>query len=172
MGDDQTKSESLGAPADGREDERLEDLLVAQSVEIKKERVQVSEEVGKVVRKHEYLALKPSSACEENEGPGEPHSVTLQTAADGISHADQGGKLFFQAEVGLDPETTQVAARHFVRLPMMVQHQRGATTRSTDQGGKYLFHAEGGVNPKKLLKTEEMEKNYHGRRRRTCEHDR
>ena len=45
--------------------------------------------------------------------------------ADGTSHADQGGIFDFQAEVGMDLETAQVAARHFVRLPK----QRGASNK-------------------------------------------
>ena len=56
-----------------------------------------------MVPKSESLALKSPSACEGMEGPGEAHPVTRQTAADGISQADHGGNLFFQAEVGIDP---------------------------------------------------------------------
>ena len=69
--------------------------------------------------------------------PGEPHPVTQHTTAvDGVSHADctgspdRGGNYFFQAEVGMDLETTQVAARHFVKLAMFWQ-QRGAQIGET-----------------------------------------
>ena len=120
--------------------------LVAQSDEIQLKRAQVSEEESKVAPKRECLALKLPSACEGMGGPGEPHPVTLQTAAGGISHAGQRGKFFFQAEVGMNPETTQVTARNFVRLPIGRQ-QQGATARSTDQGGNCHFQAEFGLNP-------------------------
>ena len=53
--------------------------------------------------------------------------------ADGTLRADQGEKIIFQAEVGMELETVQVASRHFVRLPIDRQ-QRGATAKSTDRG--------------------------------------
>ena len=53
--------------------------------------------------------------------------------ADGTLHADQGENIIFQAEVGMELETVQVAARHFLRLPID-QQQRGVTTKSTDRG--------------------------------------
>ena len=55
-----------------------------------------------------------------------------KVVADGILHPDQGGNFFFQAEVEMDLETIQVAARHFVLE--MVRQRRGATARSIDQG--------------------------------------
>ena len=62
------------------------------------ERAQVSEEEGKVVSMRECLALKSPLPCEEMEGPREPHLVTPETAANGISHVDQGVNFFFQAD--------------------------------------------------------------------------
>ena len=64
-------------------------------------------------------------------GPGEPHPVTQQiTATDGVLHADctkssNRGRFVFQVKIGMDLETTHVAARHFVKLAMFWQ-QRGA----------------------------------------------
>ena len=55
-----------------------------------------------------------------------------KVVAESTSHVDQGGKFVFQAEAGMDLETAQVAARHFVILPIDRQ-QRKATTRSTDR---------------------------------------
>ena len=43
----------------------------------------------------------------------------------------------------MDLETSQVAARHFVRLPID-QQQRGAAVRSTDRGGNYPIQADFG----------------------------
>ena len=43
--------------------------------------------------------------------------------ADGISHAGQGNCFVFQTEVGVDLETSQVAARHFLKLAMFRQQQ-------------------------------------------------
>ena len=106
LGDDQTDSASLGAQADGRNEEQLETSLVVQPDDMTGKhrdgeknplkRAQFSEEEGKVVPKCECLALKSPSACEGMNGPGEPHSVTQQTTvADGISHPDQGGFFCF-----------------------------------------------------------------------------
>ena len=87
------------------------------------ERAQFSEERGKVVPKRAFLVLKPLSACKGLEGPGEPHSVMLQTAAEGVLHADQGGNFAFQENVGGNPETIpQVTARQVARLPMSRHH--------------------------------------------------
>ena len=125
MGDDQTDSASLGAQTDRRKEEQLETSLLAVQPDdmAGKHRAgeqnpldlaQFLEEEDKVVSKCECLALKPPSACEGMEGPGEPHSATQQTtAADGVSYAgctrspDQGGHFFCQAEVGMDLETTK-----------------------------------------------------------------
>ena len=63
--------------------------------------------------------------------------------ANGTSHADQGEKIGFQAEVRMDLETPQVAARHFVRLSIDRQ-QRGATAKSTGRGGDYPIRADFG----------------------------
>ena len=55
--------------------------------------------------KRECPALKPPSACEGMEGSGQLHSVTPQTAVDGVSHAvcrrspDQGD-FFFKSRLG------------------------------------------------------------------------
>ena len=149
LGDDQTASAFLGEQANGRKGEQLETSLAVQpdgmmgkhrdGEQNPLERAQVSEEVGKVVFKRECLALKLPSSCEGMEGHEEPHPVTPGTAANGISHANQGGSFFFLAGVGIYLKATQVAARHFVRLSMMVRRQRGATARNTDQGRKYLL---------------------------------
>ena len=48
----------------------------------------------------------------------------------------------------MDCEATQVAARHFVRLPIDRQ-QQGATARSPDYGGKYFLQANVWVNDEK-----------------------
>ena len=95
LGDDQTKSASLGAHADGRKEGQLETPLVKQSNDITGkhrdgeqhplEPALVSEEEGKVVSKCERQGLKSPSACEGMEGPGEPQQTT---AVDDFSHAD------------------------------------------------------------------------------------
>ena len=121
-------------------------LHVATPKEIQLELAYFLEEEDKVVTKRECLALKSPSACKGLEGARESHPVTLHFAVDGILHADQEGNPFFQAEVGMDPETTHVTARHFVRLPMMVRQQQETTARGTNQGRNYPFQAEVGVN--------------------------
>ena len=149
LGDDQTESASLGGQTDRQKGEQFKTSFTVQPDNMMGkyrdgeqnplERAQGSEEEGKVVSKRECLAPKSPSSCEEMGGSGESRPVTPETAANGISHADQRGIFFFQAEVGMDLKTTQAAARHFVRLPMIVRQQRGATARSTDQGGKCLL---------------------------------
>ena len=57
-----------------------------------------------------------------------------KVVGDGASYVDQGEKIVFQTEVGMDRETSQAAARRFVRLPIDRQ-QRGATGGSTDSEG-------------------------------------
>ena len=52
----------------------------------------------------------------------------------------------------MDLETAQVAARHFVTLPIDRQHL-GATARSTDQGGKCLLQADAAMNDEKTTTT-------------------
>ena len=105
LGDDQTGTASLGLQqADEREKEQLETSLAAQPDDTTgehrdgeqnpPERAQVSEEEGKVVSKRECLALKSPSACGRMEGPGEPHPLTPETAANGIWHADQEEEFF------------------------------------------------------------------------------
>ena len=69
LGDNQTKSESLGAPADELKEEQLEISLVEQYEEIQLDRAQVSEEEGKVVPKRECPALKLPLACKGLERP-------------------------------------------------------------------------------------------------------
>ena len=105
-------------------------------------------EEGKEVPKRECLVLKSQSTCGGMARPGELHSVALQTAVGGISHADQVRNCFSQAKVKMDLETTQqVAARHFVKLAIFRQ-QRGTTRRSTDKEENYPIQANVGGNPK------------------------
>ena len=70
--------------------------------------------------REEEQVLKSQSAFKGLEGPGEPHPVTPQTTADGISHVNQEGNNLFQAdfEVNPEPTTTQVTVRQVSRLPM------------------------------------------------------
>ena len=95
LGDHRTESASFEGQADGRKGEQLETSFAVQpdNVMVKHrdgeqnplERAQVSEEEGKVVFKRECLALKSPSSFEGMEGPAEPHPVTPETAANGIS---------------------------------------------------------------------------------------
>ena len=55
---------------------------------------------------------------------------------------ESGGNFFFQAEVGMDLETTQVTALRFVKLAMFRQ-QREKTARSTNRP----IQADFGGNP-------------------------
>ena len=66
-----------------------------------------------------------------------------KVVADGTPHADQGEKNVFQTEVGMDLETSRVAARHFVNLAMFRQ-QQGATVKK----GDYAVQADFRGNPK------------------------
>ena len=98
--DNQTKSSSFGAQADGRNEEQLETSLKVQS--------------GGMTGKHrggEHNPLERPQASEEED----------KVVVDGSSHASQGD-LLFRADVGKDSETAQVTARHFVRLPIDRQH--------------------------------------------------
>ena len=54
----------------------------------------------------ECLVRKSQSTCEGMASPGESHSVALQTAVGGISHADQVRNCFSQAKVRMDLEIT------------------------------------------------------------------
>ena len=56
-----------------------------------------------------------------------------EVVADGISHADQRENFVFQVEIEMGLETSQVAVRHFVSLPIDRQ-QRRTTSRSIDRG--------------------------------------
>ena len=56
--------------------------------------------------------------------------------ANGTSHADQGGDFVFQTEVGMDLETSQVAALHF---DLAMFRQQGTTAKSTDRRETTLF---------------------------------
>ena len=86
--------------------------------EIPLERAQFSEERGKVVPKRAFPVLKSLSAWKGLEGPREPHSVMLQTAAEGALHADQEENFVFQENVRGNPETIPlVIVRQVVRLP-------------------------------------------------------
>ena len=58
-----------------------------------------------------------------------------KVVADRTSSTDQERDFVFQAEVGKDPETSQVTAHHFT-LPVCLQ-QREVTTRSTAKRGDY-----------------------------------
>ena len=69
-----------------------------------------------------------------------------KVVADGTSHADKGGGSVFQTEVGMDLETSQVAARHFESA--MFRQQQGTTAKSADREGDYLIEADFGGNPK------------------------
>ena len=109
LGDDETKTASLGAQADRRKKEQLETSLS----------VQLDDMTGNH-RDGEQNPLEQPQASEEED----------KVVADGILHPDQGGKFCVQAEVGMDLKTRQVAARHFVLA--MIQQQRGTTARSTD----------------------------------------
>ena len=70
-----------------------------------------------------------------------------KVVTDGTSHADQGEKIVFQVEIGMDLETPQVATRRFVRLPIDRQ-RREDTARSTDIGGAHPIQADVGENLK------------------------
>ena len=58
-----------------------------------------------------------------------------------------GGGTIFQAEVRMDLETSQAAARYFVKLAKFRQ-QIGTTARNTDNGGNCPIQADFGGNPK------------------------
>ena len=59
------------------------------------------------------LALKSPSAGTGSKGPGEPYLEMRQTDVEGFFHANctriskEGGDFLFQADVGLNPETTE-----------------------------------------------------------------
>ena len=130
--------DSLGAPADGREEEQSEIPLAGEpddmpgkhrdGEQISLERAQFSERESKVVPKHAFPALKSPPADTKFDKSRELHAVMKQTAVNGFSRANctrstnQGEHFFFQADVRMDPETTtQVAARQFMKLPMAWQ---------------------------------------------------
>ena len=73
--------------------------------QIQLERVLFSEGGDKVVPKRAFPALKSPSACKGLEGPRELHYATNCCGR----HFARGlrGIFIFQAEVGMDPETTQ-----------------------------------------------------------------
>ena len=123
LGDDQTKSASFGAQqADGREKEQLETSLAVQPDDM--------------TSKHRDGEQNPLERPQVSENED-------KVVADGTSHADQGEIFVFQAEVRMNLETSQVAARRFVRQPI-VRQQREATSRSTDRGGNYPIQADFG----------------------------
>ena len=68
--------------------------------------------------------------------------------ADGVLHVDQGGEFGFQAEVEKNPETPQVTAHRFSKLPFDRQ-QREVTTTSTERGRDYPTQAGFGGDSKK-----------------------
>ena len=117
LGDDQTKSVSFEAQTNGRKEERMKTSLVVQPDDL----------TGKH-RDREKNPLKRPQVSEDED----------KVIADGTSHANQRGTFVFQAEVGMDLESSQVAARHFVRLPIDRQ-QRRAIARSTEREENYLI---------------------------------
>ena len=87
----------------------------------------------------EHSPLKQPQALEEED----------KVVVDGPSHVDQSGDFVFQTEVGMNLETSQVAARHF-ELAML--RQQGTTSRSTARGGDYPIQADFAGNPKSATK--------------------
>ena len=94
-----------------------------------------------MVPKRECLTLELRPSGTELKGPGELHFKTQQTVsdgsslADGTSSSDQKGAFFFQADIGMNPETTtlQVTARQeLAKLPMNWQ-QREVIASSSEQ---------------------------------------
>ena len=86
-------------------------------------------------RNGEHNPLERPQASEEEE----------KVVADGTSSNDQRRDFVFQIEVGMDHETSQVAARHF-ELAML--RQQGIAAKSTDWGGDYPIQADFAGNPK------------------------
>ena len=112
-GDEQTESGSLGSPANGRKEEQLEISIVPRLEEIQLDRAHISEGKGALVLKRECPVLKLPDGF---------------LGVDCIRVLEQRVNLSFQANVGVNPETTitaQVTARQqFTRLPKDRQ-QRG-----------------------------------------------
>ena len=86
------------------------------------------------------------------EGPGEPQPVTLPTAADVISHADQREIIFLKLRLGW------ASKQH--KSPLAISWncrwfgtQRGTTARSTNMGGNYAIQANFGGNPETTHKS-------------------
>ena len=69
-----------------------------------------------------------------------------KVVVDGTSSTDQGGDFVFQTEVGMDLETSQVAARHFELA--MFRQQQGTTAKSSERGKYYPIQADFGGDPK------------------------
>ena len=96
LSDDRTKRSYIEGQVDGKKEKKLETSL----------EVQPDEMMGKHLDgKHNPLERPQVSEKVEN------------VVADGTSHAGQGEHFFFQAEVAMDLQTSQVAARRFV-LPI------------------------------------------------------
>ena len=98
----------------------------------------------KVMPKRECPALKSPPAGTRLDKSGELHPVMQQTAVKGFSHAGctrstyQGGNLYFQANVGMIPEsiTPQMTARQVARL-LMSQQQQGMIAWSDEQNKQF-----------------------------------
>ena len=87
-------------------------------------------------RDGEHNPLERPQALEEED----------ELVADDTSHVDRGIDFVCQTEVGIDLETSQVAACHF-ELTMFQQNQ-GTTSRSSDRRGDYPIQADFAGNPK------------------------
>ena len=122
--DNQTKSSSFGAQADGRKEGQIETLL----------EVQPDDMTGKHRDREHNPLEQPQVSGDED-----------KVVAGGTSHAGQGKKIIFQTEVGMDLETSQVVARHVVKLAMF--QQQGTISKSTDRGGNYPLQADFRGNP-------------------------
>ena len=91
---------------------------------------------------------------------------------DGTPHSDQGGDFVFQAEVGMNLETSQVGARHFELA--MFRQQQGTAAKSTYRGETTLYKSISGEtrmqqqhNKCQLERTLLSAGNSEGRRRRS-----
>ena len=88
--------------------------------------------------------LESTSAGTGLKGLEELHIEMQQTAVDGFSLAGgtirskQGGVFCFQADIGVNPETTTqvIACQEFVRLPMS-RKQRGMIVSSSEQSKRF-----------------------------------
>ena len=103
---------------------------------------------GKVISKREYPALKSPPVRTRLDKSRELASScdTANRCSNGFSRADctrstdQGGNLYFQADVGvvLELTTAQAAVRQIARLPMSRQQQR-MIVGSNEQNKQFCF---------------------------------